>query len=491
MTVSRSAATAGQLLVIGAQLPDWRATARIGGDHIEPGPAVDVRISGGRIVEVAAGLERHREDAVLEVPGTVVLPALHDHHLHLRSLVAAQRSVPVGPGDVDAAAGVSEALHRAPVDGRGWRRAVGYHESVAGDLDRDTLDVLSPDGPLRVQHRTGAMWILNSAAVAVLGVDGIDDPGVERDTAGRPTGRLFRMDRWLASRLGDDDPIAEVAALSLDLAAAGVAGVTDATADATPDGMATLVTAVADGRLTQRLHAMCPLEVALPAHPLVTRGPHKILLDDDRLPALAELSALVASIHDGGLAVAVHCVTGAQLTITVAALQDAGSVAGDRIEHASIVPVDMLDILAALGVTVVTNPGFIDGRGDAYLDEVDQRDLDDLYRCASLTDAGVAVGAGTDAPFGSWDPWTAIAAARTRRTRGGRVVGAGEAVSLEAAIALFAGAADAPGRPRRVAVGEPGDLCLLAGGVIPGPGPHAPVAATVVAGAVTHRSDGP
>ncbi len=50
----------------------------------------------------------------------------------------------------------------------------------------------------------------------------------------------------------------------------------------------------------------------------------------------------------------------------------------------------------------------------------------------------------------------------TRRTRAGATVGAHERVTPKQALGLFLGRRDAPARPRRIAVGEPADLCLLA-----------------------------
>lgn len=476
----------GNLLVRDAALPDWGAS---GGERVEPGPRVDVRVTDGRIVCVDHALSPLAGEDVLEARGAVVLPGLHDHHLHLRSLVAAGRSADVGPGRVTGPAELAAALARAPVDGRGWRRAVGYHESVAGELDRWSLDAFVADGPVRVQHRSGISWTVNSAGAEALRLDAVSEPGIERDPAGRPTGRLLRMDGWLARRLGDDDPLSHVGPVSEQLARVGVTGVTDATPGATPQGLDALVDAVAHSRLRQRLHVMCPadLEVAL-RHPLVTRGPQKVMLDDDTLPSLADLVATVREVHERGAPVAVHCVTPAQLALAVAAFEDAGTVAGDRVEHGSVVHPGLGTRLAERRVTVVTNPGLVHARGDSYLDEVDGRDRPHLYPCASLLAAGVAVAAGSDAPFGPADPWTAVRAARTRRTVRGRVLGGGEAVSLVVAVGLFSGRADAPGRARRIAPGEPGDLCLLADGGLPAPHGAGAVMATVVAGDVVYRA---
>lgn len=474
---------AGDLLLRGAAPADWSASTA---HRLRGRSPVDVRMSGGRICAVAPELAPLGHEEVLDVPGAVVVPGLHDHHLHLRSLVAAGRSVAVDPDAVVGLDGLARALREAPADAHGWRRAVGYHESVAGPLDRWSLDALVADAPVRVQHRSGIMWTLNSAGVDRLGLEADTAAGIERDGGGIPTGRLLRMDDWLACRLPDVDPLRAASGVSAQLAARGVTGLTDATPEADAGSLSAFADALAEGRLRQRVHLMCPFEVVAPDHPLVTRGPHKVMLDDDRLPALAELVDLVRRAHEQRVPVAVHCVTAAQLAFTAAGFAEAGTLAGDRIEHASLVFPDLAGRLAELGVTVVTNPGLVHARGDSYLDEVDEGDLDHLYPCASLRRTGVAVAAGTDAPFGPADPWTAVRAACTRLTRAGRVLGADEGLSVGAAVGLFGGRADQPGRPRRIAPGEPGDLCVLSGGAVPGPDGPGSVLATIVAGRVVH-----
>ena len=78
-----------------------------------------------------------------------------------------------------------------------WIRAVGYDESESGALDRGRLDALAPGRPVRVQHRSGAMWVLSSAALEQIGAAESGLAGIERDPGGQPTGRLFpRLDGW-------------------------------------------------------------------------------------------------------------------------------------------------------------------------------------------------------------------------------------------------------------------------------------------------------
>src|ERR1700746_2825500 len=102
------------------------------------GPAAGGRIPGGRVAEVAPGLRAMPGEADIDAAGGALLPGLHDHHVHLRALAAARASVPAGPPQVRAAAGLRAALRAASaaLPAGAWMRCVGYHESVAGELDR-------------------------------------------------------------------------------------------------------------------------------------------------------------------------------------------------------------------------------------------------------------------------------------------------------------------------------------------------------------------
>ena len=125
-------------------------------------------------------------------------------------------------------------------------------------------------------------------------------------------------------------------------------------------------------------------------------------------------------------------------------------------------PPDGVERLSALGLCVVTQPNFILERGDVYATDVEAGDRPWLYRGEGFLDGGVALGGGTDAPFGDPDPWRAIRAAVDRRSRGGRLFEPREALAPERALALFTSPAGAPGGPpRRLTVGAPADLCLL------------------------------
>src|SRR3984885_12890654 len=192
------------------------------------------------------------------------------------------------------------------------------------------------------------------------------------------------------------------------------------------------------------------------------RGATKIHLREAVLPPLDEMTERIVRSHTAGRPVAVHCVTLAELIFTLGAFQDAGTITGDRIEHAGVTPADAIPLIAAMGLTVVSQPNFIAERGDAYLRDVDPADHAALYRLRAFMDAGIPLGGGPDAPFGGADPWAAMAAAVSRRSANGHVIGAGEALTPELALALFLGDPQSPGGAvRTVRAGMDADLCLL------------------------------
>ncbi len=432
-------------------------------DHAEiPGVGSGcVRIAGGRITELAPRLEAIPGEPFLDADGGALLPGLHDHHLHLLAMAAAFESVACGPPKVRDAAGLRAALMAARPGHDGWVRGVDYHESVAGPLDRVRLDAMGPDLPLRIQHRTGALWVVNAAGLAALGVGAAssDEPeGLERDSAGRATGRLFRSDLWLRERIGGLAPPLDRVGRAL--ARAGVTGVTDATPHNGPGEVALISREVERGALPQHVQWMGG--VSLPDAPDGTTCWRKLVLDERTLRAPHALALDIAGAHDAGRPVAIHCVTRAELVVACAAIEQAGADPRDRIEHASVAPPDTLTWLARLGITVVTQPGFVYERGDRYRIDVDPNDRAWLYRCAGFDRAGVPLGAGSDAPYGAPDPWRAMQAAVDRRTMAGAALGEAEAITPERALSLFTSAPDQPGgAPRTLGIGSVADLCLL------------------------------
>jgi len=426
------------------------------------GRRVDVRTEQTTISDVSPGLRPAPGEDVVDGRAGVLLPGLHDHHVHLLAMAAADRSVNLH-GDADVAAALRAADRRFPAGA--WLRAVGWGGGEQ-DLDRDALDALVPDRPVRVQHRSGALWVLNSAALQRVGME-------------EPSGRLFGADALLRERI-DADQTLDLAAVGRRLASYGVTGVTDATPFLDMGGPGLLAAA----NLPQRLVLTGAPDLDIGKGPEGMQwGPAKVVLADHDLPSLEEVVDQFGAARAHARAVAVHSVTVASLVLALAAWDEVGAGPDDRIEHGAVIPAELIPRLASLGLTVVTQPNFVVEREEQYRAEVDSTEQDSLYRCRTLLDAGVQVAFGTDAPFGDADPWRAMAAAVDRK------LGPAERVDAATALGRFLSPPLQPGRaPRRVRAGEPADLCLLReplAGVLRRPAADL-VAATIVNGAPVH-----
>jgi predicted amidohydrolase YtcJ len=483
-----------------AEIAGPREAGRVSAGRV----GADLRVEGGLITEVAPALPRRGGEPVYDCQGGAVLPGLCDHHLHLHALAAWAGSVRCGPPEVTGPAALAEALSAAGPDASGWIRGTGYAETVAGHLDASALDRLRADRPVRVQHRSGALWILNTAALTAIGAasagqpstgrpgagrPGASHPGVERDADGRPTGRLWRADAWLRSRLPAAGP-PDLTAVGAALLGHGITAVTDATPDLDARAISAIEQAMTRGILPPHVTLLgAPLGVPLPGDrggPGPSSGPYKIVLADSGLPGYDELTGRIRAARAAGRAVAVHCVTREALVLLLAALAEAGPRPGDRIEHAALVPAELVPDLARLGLRVVTQPGFLPHRGDDFLRELPPDDRPDLYRCATLRQAGVPVALSSDAPYGPLDPWAVIAAAAARRTASGQVAGPGERLAFGQALgAYLAPPGDPGGAPRRVRPGMTADLVILHTPLAEVPGQPEPVRTVLVGGTLS------
>jgi predicted amidohydrolase YtcJ len=419
--------------------------------EILSGEVTDIRLRGGLVV-ARGELQPGENEQVIEAAGGALLPGLHDHHVHVAATAAAMASVRCGPPEVTDAAGLAAVLG---TPGENFIRGIGYHESVTGGvlINRQWLDGVAPQRPVRVQHRTGRLWVFNSAGLEILLAAGAAPAGLDVQT-----GQLFDDDGFVRRALGGKPP--SFAAVGAAFSSFGVTGLTemspdndDATADYFADERLS-------GALPQRVLLAGRLELSQ-VDMTLTLGPVKLHLHEAQLPALDATVALMRAAHARGRVVAVHCVTLTELVFTLAALREAGVMPGDRIEHASVVPDEQLREIAALGLAVVLQPNFVAERGDEYLAEIAPAEWPQLYRLRAFADAGVTCAGGSDTPFGSADPWAAMAAAVSRKTRRGQVLGLNEALTPEAALNLFLADPLRLGQTRRIAVGMPADLCLL------------------------------
>lgn len=460
-----------------------------------------VAVHDGRIVAVGDARKAARAldgDAErIDCAGGVLLPAFIDAHMHLLSYAASLRSVDcTGAHSI---AEIQEAIRARAGSTRAgaWVRAFGYEETQLAERrhpTRDDLDAAAPAHPVRLIHRSGHASVLNSLAMRAAGIGiATEEPAggyMERELAtGEPSGFLLGMEQLIDGAtppLPYDGLSAAVREACDRLLGAGIVCIQDATHTNGRSEWELFARLIEDGAISVDVVLMEGIQHMgeLPEHGAnggLRRGPVKIMLhetDGGFAPDEDELRRLVAEVHSAGRQAAVHAV--AEQTVEAAfraieaALQSRPRMDHrHRIEHCGLLPEGLAPRLAERGIAVVSQPGLLYERGERYLQLVPPEQLERLYAFRTLSEAGVVIAAGSDAPVTPAEPLSSIAAAAGRETGAGRVIGPAQAVAVELALRWWTGGA------ARVAIleGERGlvrpglraDLALLPAGAFERP----------------------
>jgi predicted amidohydrolase YtcJ len=429
-----------------------------------------IAIEANRIVAVSqSNAIRHfrkPNTRMINCSGRTIVPGFIDAHCHLRPLAESLVYLDLSPqGNVrsisdiqDRLGSVSSTLQRGD-----WIKGRGYDEFRLAERrhpNRRDLDLATPVHPVKLTHRSGRAHVLNTPALEIAGITRVsgDPPGglVDRDPGtGEPTGILFEMGPYLASRiprLDDRELQLGIRKANRLLLAAGLTSIQDATCY---NGQAQILAArewKENGMFQPRLSMMvgedgfherfqiAPTQLPALEH-LVRVSGVKIVIDESTgsmQPSQQDLDDLCLKVHAAGMQIVIHAVE--ESTIEAAcssierALQKYPRVNHrHRIEHCSVCPPQLVQRLRQAGICVVTQPSFLHFSGDRYLETVRPEQLRYLYPIGTLVRNGVHVAFGSDFPVTPPTPLIGIHAAVTRATAAGRVVGETESIEpLEA-----------------------------------------------------------
>jgi predicted amidohydrolase YtcJ len=447
--------------------------------------------------------------AVVRLDGATVIPGLIDAHCHVMNVgylaAAADCSQPAAPDIAAIQARLRAAAAGTPAGS--WVMGSGYVEYKLAERRHPTradLDAAVPDRPAVIYHTSLHACVLNSAALREAGfADGQPDPPdgmLGRDDQGRLTGVLFEgpMFRVFADKLRDDlagmDAAARarvvrragqrLAALGLTAACdadmrcptlAAYAEVDDADDLAqriygltVHDQVNELVTSGLRGRRSGRLAAeavkiwadggMSSRTAAIHGtYPVPPFGSGVLYFTPD------ELTAIVRDLAARGFQVCIHAQGDRAIEVTLDAYAHTlagtpGNPRRHRIEHGGAMYPALTARAAALGIPVVSQPGFLSGLGDGFAEAFPDQ-ADQLYAFRSWQRAGITVAGSSDAPVITPDPLTGIRDAVVRRTAEGRVIGPDERLAAREALAMYtAGGAFAMHRETEIGSLAPGKL---------------------------------
>jgi predicted amidohydrolase YtcJ len=161
------------------------------------------------------------------------------------------------------------------------------------------------------------------------------------------------------------------------------------------------------------------------------------------LPIYSEekLQNIVNAVHNANFQLAIHCigdkaVTEALNTIESALNETPRPNHRHRIEHASVLSIELIQRMGALGVVASVQPPFI--YSDTWIsDRVGESRSKFIYAFKSMLKEGINLAAGSDAPTEAMNPLFGIKTLVSRETADDEIFLPEERVSVEEAIRMY------------------------------------------------------
>jgi predicted amidohydrolase YtcJ len=530
--------TGGEIVSLAPGAPDATALATFG-DRI-------LAVGDARACREALRTAGARDFAHVELAGRAALPGFIDTHLHPIGMLYFDLNA-----DLRGAASIGWVLDalraRAALIPPGeWVIGLSLEDADLAERrlpTRKELDAACPDRPVLVLKHDGHSASGNSRAFAAAGIDAAtaDPPGghIEREPGGAPLGPCRELAAQLllgAAPSPSLERLREQARTTFGrLAASGItsAGVILQTDEEGPGGaggrMESLALLLLADELPFEPYSILigkSVEAAIAARrtalhdPLRGRrvGGFKIFADGTLGSCTACVREAFAdrpgvrgymTLDDGAIYARMRAAHEAELQICVHAIGDAAidrcvtlyekllaemprADHRHRIEHASIVPPDLIPRIAASGLCVSAQPLFIHSEKTWLHRRVGTERARHVYPLRSLIDGGVLVAGASDAPVESVDVLHAIECCVTREGFEPQ-----QALSPREALALFTTNAarlqfeeDSKGM---LAPGKRADLAVLSGNPLAVPPDRIAslrVLRTVSGGRITYDAEG-
>jgi predicted amidohydrolase YtcJ len=421
-------------------------------DPVKP-RATTVEVKDGTILRVSNSDDR-RNSAVRRINcnGKTLIPGFNDAHCHILAFASSLLSVDCTPSAVSSITDIKNRIRKrvqTASDGE-WIRAFGYDEFHLAERrhpNRFDLDEVSPDHPVKIMHRSRHACVLNSRALALVGITNeTQEPQgglIDRDLqSGRPNGMLFEMNDYIENKIppiSSNEMERGIKLANEAYLSRGITSIQDATASNNLETWKLFRRLREADALMPRLSLMMGLQHLdeLLEQGFIPRygsnemrlGALKVIISEARgtlYPSLDELKRMVAAAHGHGFQIAIHAIEETTVDAAVSALESIyDRLLKDnhrhRIEHCSICTDSLLDRMENIRALVVTQPSFIYHSGERYLETVPEEQLPLLHRISSFLKSGLKPCAGSDNPVAPLNPLLSIHAAVNRRTQDGNV----------------------------------------------------------------------
>lgn len=497
-------------------------------------PADAVVIEGDRVAAVGDVelLAAYPDARVVNLRGRTLCPGFIDAHNHLS--IAALHPQWADLAQAPTIEALTSAL-RAHASGQPhvpWIRGAGWHDRDGRLVPhRRDLDALGLDRPVVVAHYTLHQCVVDSRALADLGIGRTtpDPPGGEigRDTDGEPNGLLLERawsEAHARSVAGYRDPrrwAEHIRVRAASLITEGITAVHDAACS--PEAEAVYRTMAKQDALPISVLVM-PHPSALLSNDLGPRidgpltgagdeqlrvGPVKLFADGGVSIALdvsiqgrhlrvgtlmADLEQHLVAAVRRGYRVAVHAIGNLGVERAIGAFMAGARLRPDddhrfRVEHLGVTSTEQCRTLSSIGAVGVVQPGFVEhvgrqARGVRF-------DGHHWLAFADLAAAGVPLAASSDDPCAPFPPLWGASLGATRLTSGGDAFEPDQALDLVAWLEAYTtGAAYAGGQEHergRIAPGLRADLVVLDGPLDAQKPPT--VAETWIGGHIAYRAD--
>ena len=495
----------------------WAQAIAIRGERI-------VAVGDTETVAALAGPATRRIDA----GGRTIIPGINDAHQHVGITPPHDRvELPFDPTSEQIAEALRSQVATSPA-GRLIEGEIAQAAWADSSFSRAWLDQIAPEHPVRLTSYTGHGTLVNSRALALIGItEAVKDPEgghFGRDAQGRLDGRLeeyadYLSGRSLSSKTEPADIVASYRRFAAEASRFGITSV-QLMGNALPiaDVSKYLVEAAAPlrwkvFRFPMRESGGDTIDSRSPLPPQPTplidvRG-MKWILDGTPIERFAlmrepyldspsergrlnfsteRIDQFVGWAYGSEDPLAVHAVGDGAIDAYVSAIERAGRpevwrAKRPRIEHGDLLSADLIDRVKALGIVVVQNPlHFM--RADLLAARLGPQRMAAIQPMKSLLDRGIPLAIGADGPI---NPFLSIMAAVTHPAN------PKEALTREQAVTAYtAGSAFAEFQEQQkgqLASGMLADLAVLSADLFTVPVPQLPSLQsvwTMVGGKVVH-----